>query len=226
MAKYVKNNVLYATKQLKNYQQRKADVINKNEQRIDMYEDKLETYLVKASNKELAPETANNIARLLLTIGDYERIGDHAINILNIAENKKNKNMEFPPELINDIRVLVSAILEVLFLTTEAYSYNNATLASKIEPLEQVIDKLIVKAKNRHIKRIQFGECPIELDFLISDLFNDFERISDHCSNIATSILKNDSELDRHEFLKELKSYDNKEFSKTYDEYKSKFSLV
>ena len=170
MAKLVKNNVLYATKQLKNYQYKKAEVINKNEQRIDIFEDKMEAYLVKASNKELSEETGNSIARLLLIIGDYERIGDHAINILNLAQEKKNKNMEFSPELASDIRIIVSAILEVLFLTTESFTYNNTTLALKIEPLEQVIDKLILKAKNRHIKRIQYGEYPIELDFIISCL--------------------------------------------------------
>ena len=227
MAKLVKNNVLYATKQLKNFQPRKADVINKNEQLIDLFEDKMENYLVKASNKELAQETSNSIARLLLIIGDYERIGDHAINILNIAEEKKNKEMEFPPELIEDIRTIVGAILEVVTLTTHTFAKNSNELALRIEPLEQVIDRLVLKAKNRHIKRIQYGECPIELDFLISELFNDFERISDHCSNIGASILKaNDLTIDKHEFLKQLKSYDNKDFSKTYDEYKEKYSLV
>lgn len=227
MAKLVKNNVLYATKQLKNFQPRKADVINKNEQLIDLFEDKMENYLIKASNKELAQETSNAIARLLLIIGDYERIGDHAINILNIAEEKKNKEMEFPPELIEDIRVIVGAVLEVVTLTNHAFARNSNELALRIEPLEQVIDRLVLKAKNRHIKRIQYGECPIELDFLISELFNDFERISDHCSNIGASILKaNDLTIDKHEFIKQLKSYDNKDFSKTYDEYKEKYSLV
>ena len=227
MAKLVKNNVIYATKQLKNFQPRKADVINKNEQLIDLFEDKMETYLVKASNKELADTTSNSIARLLLIIGDYERIGDHAINILNIAEEKKNKEMEFPPELVGDIRVIVGAVLEVTTLTTHAFAKNSNELATRIEPLEQVIDRLILKAKNRHIKRIQYGECPIELDFLISELFNDFERISDHCSNIGASILKaNDLTIDKHEFLKQLKSCDNKDFSKTYEEYKNKYSFV
>ncbi len=227
MAKLVQNNVLYSTKLLKNYSYKKADVINKNEQRIDLYEDKMESYLIKVSNKGLAEDTGNIIARLLLTIGDYERIGDHAVNILNIAEQKNSKNMEFPPELVNDIKVIVNALLEVLYLSSEAFKHDNSTLALKIEPLEQVIDRLVLKAKNRHIKRIQYGECPIELDFLISDLFNDFERISDHCSNIATSILKTkDQNIDKHEFLKQLKSYDNKDFSKTYDEFKEKYALV
>ena len=96
-----------------------------------------------------------------------------------------------------------------------------------MEPLEQVIDRLVVKAKSRHIKRIQYGECPIELDFIISELFNDFERISDHCSNIAASVLKaHNAGFDKHEFLKQLKSYDNKEFSQTYDDFKQKYALV
>ena len=227
MSKLVKSNVLYATKLLKNYSQKKADVINKNEKIIDTYEDKLEAFLVKTSNKDLSEENSNHIARLLLTIGDFERIGDHAVNVLNIAEQKEQKHLDFPPDLVNDIKVIVNATLEVLNVTVEAFSKNSADIALKIEPLEQVIDRLVAKAKNRHIKRIQFGECPRELDFFVSDLFTDFERISDHCSNIATSILKTkDTTIDKHEFLKQLKSYDNKDFSKAYDEFKEKYSLV
>lgn len=227
MAKLVKSNVLYSSKLLKNFSDKKADVINKNEKFIDMYEDKLEAFLVKTSNKDLSEENGNIIARLLLTIGDFERIGDHAVNILNIAEQKVHKGSEFPPELVNDIKVIVNATQEVLSVTVEAFATNSVELALKIEPLEQVIDRLVLKAKNRHIKRIQFGECPRELDFLVSDLFTDFERISDHCSNIATSILKTkDITIDKHEFLRQLKSYDNKDFSKSYDEFKNKYSLV
>lgn len=227
MSKLVKSNVLYATKLLKNYSQKKADVINKNEKIIDTYEDKLEAFLVKTSNRDLSEENSNHIARLLLTIGDFERIGDHAVNVLNIAEQKEQKHLNFPPDLVNDIKVIVNATLEVLNVTVEAFSKNSADIALKIEPLEQVIDRLVAKAKNRHIKRIQFGECPRELDFFVSDLFTDFERISDHCSNIATSILKTkDTTIDKHEFLKQLKSYDNKDFSKAYDEFKEKYSLV
>ena len=227
MSKLVKSNVLYATKLLKNYSQKKADVINKNEKIIDTYEDKLEAFLVKTSNRDLSEENSNHIARLLLTIGDFERIGDHAVNVLNIAEQKEQKHLDFPPDLVNDIKVIVNATLEVLNVTVEAFSKNSTDIALKIEPLEQVIDRLVAKAKNRHIKRIQFGECPRELDFFVSDLFTDFERISDHCSNIATSILKTkDTTIDKHEFLKQLKSYDNKDFSKAYDEFKEKYSLV
>ena len=227
MSKLVKSNVLYATKLLKNYSQKKADVINKNEKIIDTYEDKLEAFLVKTSNRDLSEENSNLIARLLLTIGDFERMGDHAVNVLNIAEQKEQKHLDFPPDLVNDIKVIVNATLEVLNVTVEAFSKNSTDIALKIEPLEQVIDRLVAKAKNRHIKRIQFGECPRELDFFVSDLFTDFERISDHCSNIATSILKTkDTTIDKHEFLKQLKSYDNKDFSKAYDEFKEKYSLV
>ncbi len=227
MAKLVKSNVLYSTKLLKNYSQKKADVINKNEKIIDTYEDKLEAFLVKTSNRELSEENSNVIARLLLTIGDFERMGDHAVNILNVAEQKVQKNYEFPPELVEDVKVIVNATLEVLHLTIEAFHKNSAELALKIEPLEQVIDRLVAKAKNRHIKRIQFGECSRDLDFLVSDLFTDFERISDHCSNVATSILKTkDVTIDKHEFLKQLKSYDNQDFSRVYDEFKEKYSLV
>jgi phosphate:Na+ symporter len=227
MSSIVEKNVVYATKLLKRYETKKAEVVNLNEKTIDMYEDKLETFLIKASNKEMSEEASASIGRLLLNIGDFERIGDHAIGILNIAERMNEKKLRFSEQAIDDIKIIVYAVLDVMKLATTAYADNNEEIALNIEPLEQVVDRLIRKAKKRHIKRLQEGRCTVELDLMVSDLFNDLERISDHCSNIGTSILQiKDSSIDKHEFINRLRSMDNTEFSKKYDEYKAKYPLV
>ena len=227
MSSIVEKNVIYATKLLKRFESKKAEVINLNEKKIDMYEDKLETFLIKASNRDMSETASASIGRLLLNIGDFERIGDHAISILNIAERMHEKKLKLSDEAAADVRVIVYAVLDVLKLAINSYKESNEITALDIEPLEQVVDRLIRKAKKRHIKRLQAGICTIELDLAISDLFNDLERISDHCSNIGTSILQiKDSTIDKHEFINRLRSMDNTEFSKKYDEFKAKYPLI
>ena len=227
MSSVVERNVIYATKLLKRFESRKAEVVNVNEKKIDLYEDKLETFLIKASNKDMSEEASASIGRLLLNIGDFERIGDHAIGILNIAEKMNEKELKFSDEAVADIKVIVYAVLDVLKLATTAYKNSDEVLALDVEPLEQVVDRLIRKAKKRHVKRLQDGKCTVELDLMVSDLFNDLERISDHCSNIATSILQiKEGALEKHELINRMRSVENVEFSRKYDEYKAKYPLV
>lgn len=227
MSSVVERNVIYATKLLKRFESRKAEVVNVNEKKIDLYEDKLETFLIKASNKDMSEEASACIGRLLLNIGDFERIGDHAIGILNIAEKMNEKELKFSDEAVADIKVIVYAVLDVLKLATTAYKNSDDVLALDVEPLEQVVDRLIRKAKKRHVKRLQDGKCTVELDLMVSDLFNDLERISDHCSNIATSILQiKEGALEKHELINRMRSVENVEFSRKYDEYKAKYPLV
>lgn len=227
MSSVVERNVIYATKLLKRFESRKAEVVNVNEKKIDLYEDKLETFLIKASNKDMSEEASAYIGRLLLNIGDFERIGDHAIGILNIAEKMNEKDLKFSDEAVADIKVIVYAVLDVLKLATTAYKNSDEVLALDVEPLEQVVDRLIRKAKKRHVKRLQDGKCTVELDLMVSDLFNDLERISDHCSNIATSILQiKEGALEKHELINRMRSLENVEFSRKYDEYKAKYPLV
>ena len=227
MSSVVERNVIYATKLLKRFESRKAEVVNVNEKKIDLYEDKLETFLIKASNKDMSEEASACIGRLLLNIGDFERIGDHAIGILNIAEKMNEKDLKFSDEAVADIKVIVYAVLDVLKLATTAYKNSDEVLALDVEPLEQVVDRLIRQAKKRHVKRLQDGKCTVELDLMVSDLFNDLERISDHCSNIATSILQiKEGALEKHELINRMRSVENVEFSRKYDEYKAKYPLV
>ena len=227
MASRVENNVIYATKLLKRFEPKKAEVVGINEEKIDRYEDKLENFLIKVSGRDLPEELSAAVGRLLLNIGDYERIGDHAMSILHVAEKMYEKKLRFSEPAVADIKVIVYAVLDVLKMARIAYEKSDDILALDIEPLEQVVDRLIRKAKKRHVKRLQEGICTVELDLMVSELFNDLERISDHCSNIATSILQaKDSTVDRHELINRLRSSDNLDFSKKYDEFKAKYPLV
>ena len=227
MSTHVENNVIYATKLLKRYEPKKAEVVALNEEKIDRYEDKLENFLIKTSGRDLPEELSTSVGRLLLNIGDFERIGDHASNILKIAEKMYEKKLKFSDAAVLDIKVIVYAVLDVLKMTKTAYETNDNILALDVEPLEQVVDRLIRKSKKRHIKRLQDGICTVELDLMVSELFNDLERISDHCSNIATSILQaNDASVDRHELINRLRSSDNLDFSRKYDEFKAKYPLA
>ena len=227
MSSVVQKNVIYATKLLKRFETKKAEVVSLNEKKIDMYEDKLENFLIKASNRDMSEEASTSIGRLLLNIGDFERIGDHAASILKIAEKMNEKNLRFSDKAVQDIRVIVYAVLDVLNLATTAYKNSDEVLALDVEPLEQVVDRLIRKSKKRHIKRLQDGICTIELDLMVSELFNDLERISDHCSNIATSILQiKEGAVEKHELINRMRSIENIEFSRKYDEFKAKYPLV
>ena len=227
MSSRVENNVIYATKLLKKFESKKAEVVSINEEKIDRYEGKLENFLIKVSGRDLTEELSAAVGRLLLNIGDYERIGDHAMSILHVAEKMNEKNLKFSEPAVEDIKVIVYAVLDVLKMTRTAYINSDYDLALDVEPLEQVVDRLIRKAKKRHIKRLQNGICTVELDLLVSELFNDLERISDHCSNIATSILQSkDTTLDRHELINRLRAAENTDFSRKYDEYKAKYPLV
>ncbi|MCR5265501.1 MAG: Na/Pi cotransporter family protein [Cyanobacteria bacterium RUI128] len=227
MASRVESNVIYATKLLKRFESKKAEVIGINEKKIDRYEDKLENFLIKVSGRELPEDLTASVGRLLLNIGDFERIGDHAMSILHVAEKMHEKNLKFSEPAVADIKVIVYAVLDVMRMAKTAYENSDNVLALDIEPLEQVVDRLIRKAKKRHIKRLQDGECTVELDIMLTDLFNDLERISDHCSNIATSILQaQDTSVDRHELVNRLRAADNTAFSQKYDEFKAKYPLV
>ena len=225
MAEFVEYNFIYAPKMLKSYHQKKADQIKENEIKIDTYEDKLDAFLLKLSGKELPEEDSNRISQLLLIIGDYERIGDHATNILKIAEKFKEDDKKLSDDAIEELKVIVNAVSEIFAMSLEAFKTDNITLAREVEPLEAVIKKIVRKVKNHHIQRLKDGLCTAELSFLFSDLLNDFRRIAAHCGNIATSVIQlYDSSLDKHEYNHRNKDEDL-EFVSKYQDYKSRYSV-
>ena len=209
-----------------NYQQYTVDQIREEENLSDKYEDRLGTYLVRLSNNKLSEEESHNVARMLHSIGDFERIGDHALNICKLAEEMHQKGISFSAEGIHEIGVISDAVKEITSLAIDSFIKDDAKAANHVEPLEQVVDNLQDQLKEMHIARLQNNECTIELGFIFTDLLNNFERVSDHCSNIAvyTMQLRGDK-LDAHKYLNSLKSSSNSDFIEDYDMYKSKYSL-
>ncbi len=226
MAIAARDNLFSAMEMLKTYDADGVDDINAVEEQVDLREDRLGTYLVKVSAKELSGRDSREVSRLLHSIGDFERIGDHAINVLGVATELYDKEEAFTAEAKRDITVLSEAIREIVGLAVESFVKNDSEKAQKIEPLEQVIDGLIDEAKLRHIRRLQAGKCTLQLGFVLSDLLTDFERISDHCSNVAACLIQLEAHaLDTHEYLHQVKSEENESFMAAYDDFAKKYSL-
>ncbi len=225
MAELVEFNFITSTKMLKSYHEKKAEQIKSNEILIDKYEDKLDSFLIKLSGKDLSEEDSNKISQILLAISDFERIGDHASYILKIAEKLKESEKKLSDEAVEELKVIVHAVSEIFMVTTEAYKTDNLQLAQEVEPLEAVIKKIIRKVKNRHIQRLKDGLCTAEVSFMFSDLMNDLRRIAAHCGNIATSVIQlYDKSIDKHEYNHRNKDEDI-EFINRYENYKSRFSV-
>lgn len=203
-----------------------VDKIIESEQKLDDYEDKLGTFLVKVSNHNLTDADANTVSTLLHAIGDFERIGDHAVNIAKAAQEINDKDISFSANATAELKVATNAIREILELTEKAFAENDFALAMRVEPLEQVVDDLLAEIKSRHIARLTGGKCTIELGFVLSDLLTNYERVSDHCSNIAVCLIQiSKSVYDTHEYLNEYKSSGSETFTHSYDEYKEKYVL-
>ena len=201
-------------------------VIRKQEEKADVYEDALGTYLVKLSAENLTESDSHQVTKLLHTISDFERISDHAVNIVESAEEILDNKVTFSDEARHEIDVLTCAIDEILDITSRAFIDNDLDLAATVEPLEQTVDHLRDTIKSNHILRLQKSECTIEHGFVLNDILTNCERVSDHCSNIAGCVIelsKYDS-LNMHEYLNKIKSGE-RNFKKKYEEYMQKYSL-
>ncbi len=195
------------------------------EDRLDLMEDRMGTYLVRLSSRSLSQADSRQVSKMLHTIGDFERLGDHAVNLLKASKEMHDKQISFSEEAKKELSVLTEATLEIMELTSHAFHENSAELAAQVEPLEQVIDKLIATIKAHHIDRLRAGGCTIELGFILSDLLNNYRRVSDHCSNIAVAIIEvaHDS-FDTHRYLNDVK-YGNSEFNHAYEAFEKKYEV-
>ena len=208
------------------YDAKLADEIRELENKADILEDALGTYLVKVSALSVDESDSRQITKLLHIIGDFERISDHAVNILESAEEIKEKKIEFSKEAQRELSVLRSATREILNAANDAYVKGDLERAADVEPIEQVVDDLRDRIKLNHILRLQKSECTIELGFVLSDLLTNFERVSDHCSNIAGCIIEISAyaALDMHKYLSDIK-HGSEGFEEKYKEYKKKYSI-
>ena len=226
MARTARDSMLGAIRITREYDPKLAAEITAQEEEIDLYEDTLGTFLVKLSSKDLSHADSNEAAELLHAIGDFERIGDHAVNILRVAQEIHKKQLRFSEKAQTELRVITQAIVDILNLTVEAFETENSALAERVEPLEQVVDSLKTELKSRHIRRLQDGRCTIELGFVLTDLLTNYERVSDHCSNVAVTVIQiKDSALEAHGYLNQVKSEGGGTYTQAYNEYMSQYQL-
>lgn len=202
-----------------------AKDIRQKENLVDKYEDVIGSYLVKLNTHPLNDPDTRESAKLLHIIGDLERISDHAVNIIESAEELRDKNMSFSAEAQRELSVITAAVEEILGLSLTAYKTGDILLANKVEPLEEVIDDLKDALRFHHIERMQAGNCSIEVGFIWSDLLTNLERVSDHCSNIAGCIIETaHHSMSLHEYLSEVKT-DHKDYNDMYKEYSAKYAV-
>ncbi len=211
---------------LEEYTEKMAMRVREKESKVDVYEDKLSSYLVKLSAHDMSEADNTEANKLLHVIGDFERISDHAINVVNSAEEIHDKKLEFSGQAKKELSVLISAVMEILDLALVSFEKDDLDSAVMVEPLEQVVDYLRDTLKKQHIRRLRKQECTIELGFVLTDILTNLERVSDHCSNIAACILEMDrDEMDVHEYLRSVKGGETKEYNDYFDYFKVKYSL-
>ncbi len=226
MAKISSQAFNKATILLDNFYDAGFDEVKALEGKVDKYEDKISTYLVKIAETDLSTKDSRTVTELLHCIGDIERISDHALNIAETAKEIDEKNIKFSDKAYKDIAIIKNAVTEILNIAIDALVNDDLEAAKRVEPLEQVIDRLNRKIKNGHISRLRQGDCTMELGFVLADLLTNYERISDHCSNIAVCFIEitHDS-LETHEYLNQLKSGEENEFVQMYQEFKQKYYM-
>lgn len=226
MAEKTKKNLFDAFALIKDYSDAGYDKVEKTEDIIDRYEDKLGTYLMSATAKEMTKEQNASVGKYLHSITDIERIGDHAFNIAEAAREIHEKKIAFSEEGEREIGVLIDAVREVTSISLKAFTENDLELAYRVEPLEELVDDLCDEMKLHHIARLQDGTCTFERGFVFNDLLTDLERISDHCSNIALAMIESESEsFDAHEYISSLNAMHTKSFDEYFHEYSKKYKI-
>ena len=226
MAEKARDNLLRAMHLRKEYSERGFEQVDEVEQLIDRYEDKLGTYLMKLTARSLSPEQTEEVAKYLHTISDFERISDHACNVADVCQEIDEKKIEFSESARHELQVLEGAVTEILAISIEAFTGGNLQLAARVEPLEEIIDGLCDEMKSHHVERLQQGLCTLNQGFVFNDLLTNYERVADHCSNIAVAVIEVESDsFDTHEYLNSVKAVKDASFARFYDEYKQKYSI-
>ena len=206
MGEVARENVHLALCQLSDYSNARESEILANEDKLDIYEDRLGSYLVQISQHGVSMNDIRTVSRLLHAIGDFERIGDHALNLQESAQELHEKELHFSEPANEELQVRLAAMDEIMEKAFGSFQQDSAAMAVEVEPLEETIDRLIEEIRMQHIRRLQTGACTIQLGFVFNDLLTNLERVSDHCSNIAVSIIEEQGDqVDRHTYINELK---------------------
>lgn len=226
MAHMAQKNLIRSMELLDTFSQEKYDKIQRREDKVDRYEDKLGTYLVKITQQELTSGQNKEVSKLLHTISDFERISDHAVNISQAAAELFNEKLRFSDCAVEDVELMSLIMKEIVGNVIDAFEQNKVEYAYKTEPLEELVDIYCDEMKMNHVKRVQKGECTLHQGFIFNDLLTDFERIADHCSNVAVAIIELELNVfDTHEYLINLKKDNETNFDKYFEEYKEMFPL-
>lgn len=226
MAEMTEESMNIAMRLLDEYTEENAQKVQILEQRVDQYEDEIGSYLVKLSSRVLSERDSHTLSGILHCIGDFERISDHARNIMEAAREMYDKKLEFSDKAKKELQVFRRAIQDILDITMRSFREEDLEMARQVEPLEEVIDGLNIEIKRRHVKRLRKGKCTIELGFVLSDITTDFERVSDHCSNIAVCLLEvSEDEFDTHAYIRGLRTEDNVEFRGKVMVYQENYQL-
>lgn len=224
MAELARASFLGAIALTHRWNEESAERVRRQEDETDKYEDAIGTYLVKLSTCNLTLKDSHLVNTLLHTISDFERISDHATNLLDTAREIEEKSIVFSAQAQSELIVLEDAVQEIINRTVDCFENNDLLAASRVEPLEQVIDELVRKIKTRHIARLQTGSCTIEYGFVLDDLLTNYERVADHCSNIAVAMIQvADDSFETHEYLTNMKKGGNENFDQMFRDFRGKF---
>lgn len=225
MAEVSRKAVFSAVNLFYGYEEENAERVLSMEMMVDQYEDELSNYMIKLSQKSLSYEDSHTVSLLLHSIGDFERISDHAVNIMEAAKEMNEKGLQFSEEAAAELGIFTKAMKDIINLSFDAFRIYDLDMAREVEPLEEVIDNLNAELKKRHIKRLLEGECTIEVGFVFSDIITNYERIADHCSNLAVSMFQvKEENFEPHTYIDNLKN-DNNEFKKMYKEDRKRYLL-
>ncbi|MBS7340347.1 MAG: Na/Pi cotransporter family protein [Lachnospiraceae bacterium] len=226
MVGYAKEGLFLAIQLIDKFDEKAAEKVIELEELVDHYEDEIGSYLVKLSSKHLSEKDSQELSVLLHCIGDFERISDHAINIMESAKEMFEKELSFSKKAQEELAVFTGAVKDIVNTSILVFQEEDLKLASMVEPMEEAIDYLNSEIKKRHIKRLRKGKCTIEMGFVLSDITTNYERVSDHCSNIALCLLQlNEENFDTHEYQDNLSSKDNIAFVTEVKRLKEHYQL-
>ena len=226
MAEITKEALEYSMDLLQGYDETLMEKIFELESEADQFEDHLGQYLVKLSSRDHSVKDSAALSMLFHCIGDMERISDHAVNIADLGKELAEKKIRFSDKARQELKTCVDAVLEIMDLTQRAMETDDLNLARMVEPLEETIDRLVKKCTNRHIQRVQEGNCTLELGFVFNDSLHNMERVADHCSNLAISVLENAiSTVHGHDYLRSLRESGDDQYEVLLAGYTAKYSI-
>ncbi|MBE6990700.1 MAG: Na/Pi cotransporter family protein [Ruminococcaceae bacterium] len=226
MAERAQQNLLEAISLRTTWSERAFDQVEELESLIDRYEDKLGTYLMKITMRSISTEQSEEVSKFLHTISDFERISDHALNIAEAAQEIHQKDLHFSGDAARELNIMETAVTEILGLAVGSFVSGDLQTAARVEPLEEIIDDLCDQLKMHHVERLKRGECTLSQGFVFNDLLTNYERVADHCSNVAVALIElNADSFDTHEYLHDVRQRRDAAFTRYYEEYQAKYAL-